>query len=282
MLAIETQKLSRTFNTVRAVVELDLAIEQGEVFGFLGSNGAGKTTTIKMLTGQLRPTAGVAKVMGQAILDKSSTLGMLVGVVFEFANLYPRLSVRQNLTFAAQLYDVPSQRIDELLERMSLSDRAMEPVEVLSTGMKQKLSIARALLHRPRVLFLDEPTSGLDPSFARGIRDEIRSLKEEGTTVFLTTHYMEEAEQLCDRVAFIEQGRVFLQDSPTSLKRSFGKSLVRIKLKDGRAATLSLEDEADRRQLADWVTEGLLATVHSQEATLEDIFIEVVGKRIGA
>ena len=207
---------------------------------------------------------------------------MLVGVVFEFANLYSRLSARQNLAFAAQLYDVPSQRIDELLERMSLSDRAREPVEVLSTGMKQKLSIARALLHRPRVLFLDEPTSGLDPSFARGIRDAIRSLKEEGTTVFLTTHYMEEAEQLCDRVAFIELGRVVLQGSLTSLKHSFGKSLVRIKLKDGRSTVLSLEDEADRRQLADWVTEGQLATVHSQEATLEDIFVEVVGKRIEA
>ena len=190
MLAIQTKKLSRTFNTVRAVVELDLASEQGEVFGLMGSNGAGKTTTIKMLTGQLQPTAGVAKVMGHLVSGKSSALAMLVGVVFEFANVYPRLSARQNLAFAAQLYDVPSQRIDELLERMSLSDRAMEPVAVLSAGMKQKLAIARALLHRPRILFLDEPTSGLDPSFARGIRAEIKSLKQSGTTVFLTTHYM--------------------------------------------------------------------------------------------
>jgi len=279
LLAIETVKLSRTFDNVSAVAELDLAVEQGEVFGFLGSNGAGKTTTIRMLTGQLQPTAGVAKVMGRVVVDKSTALAMLAGVVFELANLYPRLSARQNLAFAAELYDVPSQRIDELLEWMSLSDRAMDPVEVLSTGMKQKLCIARALLHRPRVLFLDEPTSGLDPSFARGIRDEIRTLKEEGTTVFLTTHYMEEAEELCDRVAFIERGRVLLEDSPASLKRNFGKSLVRIELKDGRAATLSLEDEADRLQLADWVTKGLLVTVHSQEASLEDIFVEVVGKR---
>ena len=280
MLAIETRKLSRSFGDVRAVADLDLAIEQGEIFGFLGSNGAGKTTTIKMLTGQLRASSGVAAVMGQAVNGKSAGLARQIGVVFEYPNLYPRLSARQNLGFAAELYDVPRARIDALLLEMGLTERADDQVSDFSTGMKQKLSIARALLHRPRVLFLDEPTSGLDPSFARGIRERVLALKDAGTTVFLTTHYMEEAEQLCDRVAFIDAGRVVLQDSPANLKRSYGKPQVRVELKDGQTALLSLEAEDDRRQLATWVEQDALLTIHSQEATLEDVFVDVVGRGI--
>ena len=164
--------------------------------------------------------------------------------------------------------------------KWGLAERADDQVSDFSTGMKQKLSIARALLHRPRVLFLDEPTSGLDPSFARGIRERVLALKDAGTTVFLTTHYMEEAEQLCDRVAFIDAGRVVLQDSPANLKRSFGKPQVRVELKDGQTALLSLEAEDDRRQLATWVEQDALLTIHSQEATLEDVFVDVVGRGI--
>ena len=282
MLAIETEGLSRSFGELIAVQELDLAIEQGEIFGFLGSNGAGKTTTISMLTGQLRPSAGTARVMGQDVSVDSKALPHLIGVVFEFPNLYLRLTAYQNLFFAAQLYDAPSTRIDELLEGMGLADRAHDKVDEFSTGMKQKLLIARALLHQPRVLFLDEPTSGLDPSFARGIREQVKSLRAEGTTVFLTTHYMEEAEQLCDRVAFIERGEVVLQGAPAQLKRAFGKPQVRIELKDGGAATLSLEEQADRQQLSRWVQANALLSVHSQEASLEDVFVEVVGKPIDA
>ena len=148
--------------------------------------------------------------------------------------------------------------------------------------MKQKLLIARALLHQPSVLFLDEPTSGLDPAFARGIRELVTSLNAEGTTVFLTTHYMDEAEQLCHRVAFIEQGEILLQGAPKDLKRAFGKPLVKVELKDGNAATLSLEIEEDRRQLAVWSESNNLLSIHSQEASLEDVFVEAVGKQIEA
>lgn len=282
MLVIETQKLSRSFGELHAVQELDLAIEEGEIFGFLGSNGAGKTTTISMLTGQLRPSAGAARVMGQDVSVDSKALSHMIGVVFEFPNLYLRLTAYQNLYFAAQLYDVPSARIDELLERMGLTDRAHDRVNEFSTGMRQKLLIARALVHQPCVLFLDEPTSGLDPSFARGIRELVKSLREDGTTVFLTTHYMEEAEQLCDRVAFIEQGEIVRQGAPKELTRAFGKPLIKVELKDGNVATLSLEIEEDRRQLAVWSEANALLSIHSQEPSLEDVFVEVVGKPIEA
>jgi len=282
LLAIETQKLSQWFGELRAVQQLDLAIEKGEIFGFLGSNGAGKTTTIRMLTGQLRPSAGVARVMGLDVSIDSKALSHMIGVVFEYPNLYLRLTAYQNLHFAAQLYDVPTARIDELLERMGLTDRAHDSVNEFSSGMKQKLLIARALVHQPSVLFLDEPTSGLDPSFARGIRELVKSLREDGTTVFLTTHYMDEAEQLCDRVAFIEQGEIVLQGAPPDLKRAFGMPLVKVELKDGNAATLSLEIEEDRRQLAVWSESNNLLSIHSQEASLEDVFVEAVGKPIEA
>ena len=282
MLAIETNHLARSFGETQAVAGLNLAIEPGEIFGFLGANGAGKTTTIKMLTGQIRPTGGEVYVMGQPVPGSHSSLARLIGVVFEIPNLYPRLSVRQNLHFAAQLYDVPRARIDETLERMSLSDRANDLVEKLSSGMKQKLAIARALLHQPRLLFLDEPTTGLDPAFARGIREDILALKEQGTTVFLTTHYMEEADQLCDRVAFIDEGRVVLQDSPSNLKRDFGKPQALVERKDGTVALLSLLDAAERSRLAAWLEADDVRSIHTQEASLEDVFVRVVGKRIQA
>lgn len=280
MLAIETHKLSKSYGELLAAHELDLAIEQGEIFGFLGSNGAGKTTTISMLTGQLRPTSGRATVMGQVVSGNSRRLSQLMGIVFEYPNLYPRLSAWQNLHFAAQLYDVPNERIHELLEQMDLAGRANDRIEHFSTGMKQLLSIARALLHRPAVLFLDEPTSGLDAHFARGIRERMRKLKDDGTTVFLTTHNMEEAEQLCDRVAFIKRGKIVLQDAPANLKRRYGKPLVTVELKDGCIEILSLEDESDKHTLATWSEAGSIATIHSQEASLEDVFVEVVEKEI--
>ena len=211
---IETYNLRRSFNGRAAVDGVSFAVERGAIFGFLGPNGAGKSTTIRMLTGQLLPSGGSARVAGFDCAREVRKLKPLIGVVFEQQNLYERMSGRENLLFFTRLFGVPTRRADVLLEQVLLSDRANEPVKVYSNGMKQRLLIARALLHQPEVLFLDEPTRGLDPSAARDLRELIADLGRAGTTVFLTTHYMEEADQLCQRVAFLNAGRIVAMDAP--------------------------------------------------------------------
>jgi ABC-2 type transport system ATP-binding protein len=222
MKAIQTENLVREYDGRRAVDGLTFSLEQGEIFGFLGPNGAGKTTTIRMLTGQLRPTSGTAWVMGCDVVEEREALKPQIGVVFDSQNLYPRLSASDNLKFYARLYRVKKARIGEVLAQVGLSERARDRVETYSNGMTQRLLIARALLHKPAVLFLDEPTRGLDPNVAREIRKLVSELAGEGMTVFLTTHYMEEADQLCRRVAIIDQGRIIALDTPASLKKTQG------------------------------------------------------------
>jgi ABC-2 type transport system ATP-binding protein len=218
MRTIDVKELTRQYNGKPAVDHISFSVEAGEIFGFLGPNGAGKTTTIKMLTGQLRPTAGSAQVAGCDIVAERQALKPQIGVVFEYQNLYERLSARDNLNFMAGLYGVPKSRVQEVLELVGLADRARERLKQYSNGMKQRLLIARALLHRPKVLFLDEPTRGLDPGMARDVRNIVRTLAEDGLTVFLTTHYMEEADSLCRRVAILDRGRILALDMPETLK----------------------------------------------------------------
>ena len=222
MNAIEVQDLRRDFNGLKAVKGISFSVQQGEIFGFLGPNGAGKTTTIKILTGQLRPTSGWACVAGCNVVTERDDLKPQIGVVFEHQNIYERLSARENLMFVARLYGVAPGSVDNVLNQVGLADRAREKTSNFSNGMKQRLLIARALIHRPRVLFLDEPTRGLDPNVALDIRTFISSLSQGGVTVFLTTHYMEEADRLCHRVAIINQGQIVAIDSPKRLKTHYG------------------------------------------------------------
>jgi ABC-2 type transport system ATP-binding protein len=221
--AIEASDLTRNFNGLCAVDHIHFTVAPGEVFGFLGPNGAGKTTTIRMLTGQLRPTEGKATVMGCDVVEERQDLKPQIGVVWENQNLYERLSALDNLLFSARLYGIDCRRIGEVLEFVGLSDRAKDRLKEYSNGMKQRLLIARALLHGPRVLFLDEPTRGLDPGVARDIRSLVTELARSGTTVFLTTHYMEEADRLSDRVAILDRGRIVALDTPAQLKRGQGE-----------------------------------------------------------
>ena len=218
MNAIETQDLTRDYDGVRAVDRISFEVRQGEVFGFLGPNGAGKTTTIKMLTGQLRPTSGRAWVMGCDVVNERQQLKPQIGVVFDSQNVYQRASGRENLRFYARLYGVGKARVEQVLAQVSLTKRARDKVAKYSNGMVQRLLIARALLHEPKVLFLDEPTRGLDPHVARDIRAFVSDLAAGGVTVLLTTHYMEEADQLCDRVAIVDLGRMVALDTPARLK----------------------------------------------------------------
>jgi ABC-2 type transport system ATP-binding protein len=223
MVAIEVQNLTRTYGHVRAVDDISFAVERGELFGFLGPNGAGKTTTIRMLTGQLRPTSGQAWVAGCDVVAERQALKPQIGVVFEHQNLYERFSGLDNLRFYARLYGVGNGRVDEVLDQVGLLERARDVVKQYSNGMVQRLLIARALLHEPAVLFLDEPTRGLDAHVAREIRAFIAALARQGTTVFLTTHYIEEADQLCGRVAFLDRGRIVALDTPAQLRAAHGE-----------------------------------------------------------
>lgn len=280
MNAIDVTGLTRNFNDLRAVSNISFAVEAGEIFGFLGHNGAGKTTTIRMLTGQLRPSAGRAQVAGCDATTEQQRLKPLIGVVSEHQNLYERMSGRENLAFAAQLYGVENKRVDEVLDQVGLTDRGGDKVQNYSNGMKQRVLIARALLHRPHIIFLDEPTRGLDPVVARDIRRLILDLAKQGVTIFLTTHYMEEADQLCRRVAFISDGQIVALDTPDNLKVASGKRLLTATLADGERLTISLDDQDAGKQLEQLVSSRRIRTLHSAEATLEEVFIQMTGRRL--
>lgn len=280
MNAIEVERLSRAFNGLNAVDDISFSVQEAEIFGFLGHNGAGKTTTIRMLTGQLLPTSGRARVAGCDVIAEQRRLKPLIGVVSEHQNLYERMSGRENLEFAARLYGQDLRRIDETLEQVDLVQRSKDKVRDYSNGMKQRVLIARALLHRPQVLFLDEPTRGLDPVVGREIRGLILGLSKEGVTVFLTTHYMEEADQLCGRVAFLSEGRIVALDTPTALKVAHGENAVNVTLQNGQSLSVALDQPDAGKQLEKLVSDGQVRTLHSAEATLEEVFIQMAGRKL--
>ncbi|MBO0783316.1 MAG: ABC transporter ATP-binding protein [Ktedonobacteraceae bacterium] len=283
-LMIEAQDLHRSFGAKEAVKGISFSVRHGEIFGFLGPNGAGKTTTIRMLTGQTAPTAGRAVVAGCDVVKQQKELKQYIGVVFEEQNLYERLSARKNLEFSCWLYGLPTTRVDEVLEMVKLRDRAKDPIRAFSNGMRQRIMIARALLHRPQVLFLDEPSRGLDPITARDLRHTIAQLSKEGTTILLTTHLMEEADQLCQRIAFIANGQLVASDTPRSLKLAHGERTLTVTLVDRQATLLDkvikLDDPDDQAQLCQWMQLGIVRSIHSNEATLEEVFIKIAGTRL--
>jgi ABC-2 type transport system ATP-binding protein len=289
-LMIEARDLRRTFGSNEAVAGISFSTRQGEIFGLLGPNGAGKTTTIRMLTGQIDPSGGSAIVAGCDIVKERAQLKERIGVVFEEQNLYDRLPARLNLEFSCWLYGLPKSRVDEVLDLVKLRDRAKDPIRTFSNGMKQRIMIARALLHRPPMLFLDEPSRGLDPISAREVRQTVKQLSQEGITILLTTHLMEEADQVSGQhVAFIVNGRLVADDAPRNLKLSHGQRALSVMLAADLHAsngnepysekTLSLDDPADQQQLAQWMAQGKIRAVHSREATLEEVFVELAGVR---
>lgn len=283
---IEVSELRRSFGKKEAVAGISFTVRRGEIFGLLGPNGAGKTTTIRMLTGQIDPSGGHATVADCDIVKDRATLKERIGVVFEDQNLYERLSARLNLEFSCWLYGLPKQRVDEVLDLVRLRDRAKDSVKTFSNGMRQRLMIARALLHKPPMLFLDEPSRGLDPLSARNIRQTIQELCQQGTTVLLTTHLMEEADLLCQHVAFIVGGSIVANDTPQNLKLNHGQRVMSVTLggdtkQNGilNEMTLNMDNPTDQAQFAQLMTQGKVRAVHSQEATLEEVFIEVAGIR---
>lgn len=275
---IEVEHLVKQYGDVHAVNDVSFSVEEGEIFGLLGHNGAGKTTTIRMLTGRTLPTSGTARIAGHDVVRQLDQVKPLINLVFEEPNLYERLTGRENLGFFAELYDVDAQRVDELLGMVDLTEAAERKLKTYSSGMKQRLLVARALINDPRLLFLDEPTRGLDPTSARELRDLVAGLSDKGTTVFITTHYMEEADELCDRVAFLSHGEIVALDAPRELKLRYGQRTAQVLLRDRREETIRLDNPADAVRLEQWMEQDDVLTVHSQEGTLEDVFIELAGR----
>ena len=274
---VQVNNLARHYGSIRAVDDISFAIERGEIFGLLGHNGAGKTTTIRMLTGRTRPTAGSATIAGFDVVAQLDQVRPIINLVFEDANVYERLTGWDNLALFARLYDVPISRVDELFAMLDLTDAVKRRVKTYSTGMKQRLIIARALVNSPQVLFLDEPTRGLDPSSARELRALILTLAAQGTTVFLTTHYMNEADELCDRVAFLKAGKIVAIDSPQELKLKYGRRAAKVLLDSRQTVEIDLTSAEDAARLESWLSDGRVMTIHSEEGTLEDVFISVAG-----
>jgi fluoroquinolone transport system ATP-binding protein len=264
-----------------AVNDLAFTVEEGEIFGFLGPNGAGKSTTQKVLTGLLPDYRGKVRVIGREVSGWGSDLYEQVGVGFELPVHYGRLTARENLHYFASLYQGETEDLDALLEQVDLLDEADVRVDRFSKGMRVRLSFARAVLCRPRLLFLDEPTTGLDPVSARRIKDLVLARRAAGATIFLTTHDMATADELCDRVAFLVDGRIALVDAPRELKVRYGEKRVRVEYRVNgtlEARDFALDGLGENEDFVTAVREPQLETIHTQETSLESIFIRVTGR----
>ena len=261
---------------------LGFSIAEQEIFGFLGPSGAGKSTTQKILIGLLTGYRGTIQVMGRELRDWGHDYYERVGVSFELPNHYQRLTALENLRHFGALYSGALADPMEVLEQVGLAGDADKRVSEFSKGMKIRLNVARSLLHRPKLLFLDEPTSGLDPINAHHMKDLIRGVRDRGATVFITTHDMNVADQLCDRVAFITQGRIRVIDAPATLKKRHGRRSLRITYGDGEEVELPLDGLSEDATFQAILRDHHIETMHSQETTLEQVFIEVTGEELRA
>ena len=306
--AIETQALERTFSGgVKAVQGVDLQVAEGEIYAFLGPNGAGKTTTVRMLTTLLRPTAGSATVAGFDVIKDASKVRRAIGVALQEAALDPLMTGRELMELQATLHGIPKaeakRRGDELIARVGLTRAADRRVGTYSGGMRRRLDLGTALVHEPSVLFLDEPTTGLDPASRAAIWDEVRKLNAEGTTVFLTTQYLEEADQLARRVGIIDEGLMAAEGTPRELKAQVGKPRLELSLaegsheacenvlgrfgeplppKDGVVVVALEEGAAGIAPIIRALDEAGIAVqdLHLVEPTLDDVFLEKTGRHL--
>lgn len=281
MIKVEQLYHSYSNNNNYAVKDINFAIDKGEIFGFLGPSGAGKSTTQKILTGLLQLQKGNVAIEGRDVRNPNADYFNKIGVSFEQANVYKKLTGLENLEFHAKMFSVPTNHPMELLKAVGLEEAAKKKAGDYSKGMLQRLVFARSMINNPKIWFLDEPTSGLDPTTAGKIKNIIRQKQQEGTTVFLTTHNMYIAEELCDRVAFIVDGEISVIDSPRNLKLKYGERLVKIDYRENdqiKSQMFSLTEEKDRQKMCNLLTGQNIETIHSQEATLEEIFIKLTGR----
>ncbi|WP_018754688.1 ABC transporter ATP-binding protein [Paenibacillus terrigena] len=274
---IEVKQLMKSFGSKTALKHIEFNVRKGEIFGFLGPSGSGKTTTIKILTSQLTLSAGEVHVFGKDITrTKDFSHLNRIGILTDNSGLYERLSVYDNLELFCKLYDVPLKRIDEVLGEVNLLQDKKALVKQLSKGMRQRVTLARALLHKPDLLFLDEPTSALDPKNTLHIHDSLRKLNAAGTTIFLTTHDMSEAEQLCDRIAFIHEGEISALDTPQNLRLMYSDHSITV-VTEHNGKEIIVQDAAGIEKINEYMVNGQLQSIHSNEPTLGDIFVKLTG-----
>ena len=279
--AIRVDGITFSYGDIEALRGIGFEVQPGEILGFLGPNGAGKSTTIKILTGQLTPKTGTAQVLGIDVTADDPVMQAQIGVCFEEKNLYESMTAIENLRFYAKLFGIKSFEPDPLLERVGLLDRAGDQVADYSKGMRQRLMMARTLVNSPDVLFLDEPTDGLDPVSSQAIRHLIRQEADRGAAVLLTTHDMFEADGLSDRVAFINEGTLYALDTPENLKLRHGRRAVKVRVRTGDGVherTISLDDPGSGELVKQAMADPGLMTIHTEEATLEAIFIQMTGR----
>jgi fluoroquinolone transport system ATP-binding protein len=264
-----------------AVQDVTFEISKGEIFGFLGPSGAGKSTVQNILIGLLPLQKGKVKHEGKSIRELDASFFNHLGVSFEHPNLYGRLTGFENLKYYAGLFDKPTLNPLSLLEAVGLTEAAHRMVSAYSKGMRQRLVFARSLINNPKMLFLDEPTSGLDPNTASLVKNLIRQKQQEGATILLTTHAMIVADELCDRVAFLNNGQIVAMDTPRNLKLQYGQRAVQIEYSDNgtvHSCIYFLDNPADHRAFSQMIQTANIQTIHTQEATLEEIFIKLTGR----
>ena len=271
---IRVENVSKSFGSKKALHQISFEIQEGEIFGFLGPSGSGKTTMINVLTGQLAADQGEAVLLGKSSQNLTSNDLEQIGIISDGSGFYEKMSLYKNLLIYANLYGIKSDIVDTVLDQVGLSDAKNLIAEKLSTGMKQRMFLARALLNAPKILFLDEPTSGLDPTTSKMIHTLLQELKQAGTTIFLTTHDMNEATLLCDRLSLLNKGKLIEYGSPQEIIQKYHvDKKVRLRYQDGHERVVSFEE------IPHLDTRDLIA-VHSCEPTLEEIFIRLTGEKL--
>lgn len=277
---VELRDIVQKFGNHEVLKDISLTIEKGEIFGLLGPSGAGKTTLIKIVTGQLKPTAGNAVTNGKNAAGLRGSEYRRIGMMMDGLGLYGRLSCYDNLKLFTKIYGISENRIYEVLEKVGLSEAKKRPAEKLSKGMRGRLSFARAVLNEPAILFLDEPTSGLDPATTNRIHEMILEEQAKGTTIFLTTHNMAEAEKLCQHVALLHEGKIVEYGEPKEICRKYNhQNKLKIRLYDGRCLEMGNERSA-AETVREYLEQGMIETIHSTEPNLETVFMELTGRSL--
>ena len=272
--SIVISNLRKNFKGKTALQDINLSINGGEIFGFLGPSGAGKTTTINILTVQLSPDEGTAKILGEDCTQLTSDKFLELGIMSDNVGFYDRLSLYDNLIFFAKFHNVEISYLDSLLKRLKLYDDRFKKAEKLSTGMKQRMLLIRAILHSPQLIFLDEPTSGMDPTLSQIVHDLLLEIKEAGTTIFLTTHNMEEATKLCDSIALLHKGKIIESGSPHDIIDKYSQTdKVKVTYFDGK------EIIVPKGEVSKYLGKNV-KTINSLETNLESIFIQLTGEKL--